>query len=67
MAEKKNAYMILVEKPDGKWQLGKPQSRWEDTINMDVREIGWGGMGKIHSALDQYNTLFIWIWKWIYR
>jgi hypothetical protein len=59
MAEKKNAYMILVEKPDGKLQLGKPQSRCEDNISMDIREIGWGGMGKIHSALDQYNVLFI--------
>jgi hypothetical protein len=59
MAEKRNAYMILVEKPDGKEQLGKPQSRREDNIYMGVREIGWGDMGKVYSALDQYNVLFI--------
>jgi hypothetical protein len=40
MEEKRNAYMILVEKPDGKLQLGKPQSRWGDNISMDVRGIG---------------------------
>jgi hypothetical protein len=45
--EKRNAYRyrILVEKPEGKRLLGTPRQRWEDIIKMDLREIGWGGMG----------------------
>jgi hypothetical protein len=37
--EKRNAYRILVEKPEGK----RP-TRWVDNVKMDLREIGWGGM-----------------------
>jgi hypothetical protein len=36
--------MILVGKPEGKRPLGKPRHRLVDDIEMDVREIGWGGM-----------------------
>jgi hypothetical protein len=43
--EKRNAYRILVEKPEGKRPLGMPRPKWEDNIRMDLREIGWGGMG----------------------
>jgi hypothetical protein len=41
MGEKKNAYRILVEKPEVKRPLGRPRHRWVDNIKMDVREIGW--------------------------
>jgi hypothetical protein len=44
MREKRNAYRILVGKPEGKRPLGRPRRRWEDNNIMDVREIGWGGM-----------------------
>jgi hypothetical protein len=36
----RNAYRILVGKPEGKRPLG----RWVDNIKMDLREIGWNGM-----------------------
>jgi hypothetical protein len=39
MGEKRNAYRILVGKPEGKRQLGKPRCRWEDSTRMDIREI----------------------------
>jgi hypothetical protein len=42
--EKRNAYMILVGKPEGKRPLGRPRCRWMDNIIMDLREIGWGDM-----------------------
>jgi hypothetical protein len=42
--EKRNAYRILVGKPEGKRPLGRPRHRWVDNIKMDLREIGWGGM-----------------------
>jgi hypothetical protein len=44
MGEKRNSYRILVGKPKGKGPLGRPRRRWEDTIRMGLREIGWGGM-----------------------
>jgi hypothetical protein len=48
-----SAYRILVEKPEGKRPLGRPRRRWEDNINMDLREIGWGGINWIHLAQDR--------------
>jgi hypothetical protein len=40
MREKRNTYMILVGKPEGKRPLGRPRSRWAENIKMDHREIG---------------------------
>jgi hypothetical protein len=42
--EKKNAYRILVGKPEGKRPLGRPRLRWVDSVKMDLKEIGLGGM-----------------------
>jgi hypothetical protein len=39
---KRNAYRLLVGKPDGKRPLGRPKHRWVDNIKMDLGEIGWG-------------------------
>jgi hypothetical protein len=33
---------MLVGKPEGKRQLGRPRRRWEDNIKMDFQEVGWG-------------------------
>jgi hypothetical protein len=43
--DKRNAYSIFVGKPEGKRPLGKPRRRWMDNIKMDLRDIGWDGMG----------------------
>jgi hypothetical protein len=48
--KKRNAYRILVEKPERKRPLGRPRRRWEVNIKMDLREIGWGGMDWIDLA-----------------
>jgi hypothetical protein len=50
--EKRNAYRILVGKPGGKRPLGRSRRRWVDNIKMDLREIGWDGVGWIHLAQD---------------
>jgi hypothetical protein len=41
MREKRNAYRILVGKPEGKRPQRRPRRRWVDNIKMDLREIGW--------------------------
>jgi hypothetical protein len=41
IGEKRNAYRILVGKPEGKRPLGRPRRRWVDTIKIDLREIEW--------------------------
>jgi hypothetical protein len=40
MGEKRNAYRILVGKPEGRNALRRPRRRWVDNIKMDLREIG---------------------------
>jgi hypothetical protein len=40
MGEKRNAYRILVGKPEG-----RPRRRWEDNIKIDIKEIGWDDNG----------------------
>jgi hypothetical protein len=39
IGQKMNAYRILVGKPVGKRQLGRPRRRWVDNIKMDLRDI----------------------------
>jgi hypothetical protein len=53
MGEKRNAYRILVGKPEAKRPLGRPRRRWEDNIETDLREIEWGGMDWIDVAEDR--------------
>ena len=40
MEQLRNAYRVLVGKPDGKRPLGRPRRRWEDNIRMAFREVG---------------------------
>jgi hypothetical protein len=40
MGEKRNAHRLLVGKPEGKRQLGRPRRRWVDNIKIDILEIG---------------------------
>ena len=40
MEQSRNAYRVLVGKPEGKGPLGRPRRRWEDNIKMDLREVG---------------------------
>jgi hypothetical protein len=42
MEENRNAYRLLVGKPEGRRPLGRPRRRWVDNIRMDLVEVGWG-------------------------
>jgi hypothetical protein len=50
--EKRNAYRLLVGKPEGKRPVGRPKRRWVD-IKMDLGEVGWGDVDWIGLAQDK--------------
>jgi hypothetical protein len=66
MGEEREAYRILVGRPEGRRPLGRPRRRWEDNIKMDIRarrwednikmdirEVGWEDMNWIELAQDR--------------
>jgi hypothetical protein len=53
MGEKRNAYTLLVENPEGRRLLGKPRRSWVEDIRMDLREVGWGDVDWIGLAQDR--------------
>jgi hypothetical protein len=56
MGAKRNAYMLLVRKPEGRRPLGRPR-RWSvDNIKIDLREIGWDWVDLARDR-DQWRAL----------
>jgi hypothetical protein len=53
MGEKRNAYRLLMGKPEGRRPLERPRGRWLDTIRMDLVEVGWGDVDWIGLAQDR--------------
>jgi hypothetical protein len=45
-------YRVLVGKPEGRRPLGRPQRRWEDNTEMDLRIVGWRGMDWVNLFQD---------------
>ena len=58
MAQSRNAYRVLVGKPEGKRSLGRSSRRWEDNIKMDLREVGCDPGDWIHlsEVRDQWRA-----------
>jgi hypothetical protein len=52
MGAKKDVYGILVGKPEGKRQLGRPRSRWVYNIGMDLEEVRRGEVDWIGLVKD---------------
>jgi hypothetical protein len=53
MGDRRGAYRNLMERPEGRRPLGRPRYRWEDNIEMNLQEVGWGGMDWIDVAQDR--------------
>jgi hypothetical protein len=51
--EKRNAYRILVAKPEGKRPLRRPRRRWRDNRRMYLGEIEWEGVDWIDVVQDR--------------
>jgi hypothetical protein len=47
---KRNAYRVLVGKPEGKTPPGRPRCRWVDNIRMNLGEVGLDGVDRIDVA-----------------
>jgi len=53
MGERSGVYRVLVGKPGGKRPQGRPRHRWEDNNEMDLQEVGCGGIDWIELAHDR--------------
>ncbi|KAJ4429720.1 hypothetical protein ANN_21924 [Periplaneta americana] len=51
--ESRNAYRVLVGRPQGKIYLGRRRRRWEDNIEMDLREVRYNGRDWINLSQDR--------------
>jgi hypothetical protein len=51
--EKRNAYRLLVGRPERKRPLGRPKHMRVHNIKMNFREIGWDGVDWINMAVEQ--------------
>jgi hypothetical protein len=53
MGKKRNAYRLMVVKPEGKRPLGGPRRRWVYGIRMDLGEVGWSDVDLNFVAQDR--------------
>jgi hypothetical protein len=51
--EMRNAYIILLGKPERKRLLGRPRHRWEGNIRMDLGEIESEGVDWMNLVRDR--------------
>jgi hypothetical protein len=52
---KRDTCRLLVEKPEEKIPQGKQRRRWVDNINMNLVEMGWGGVDWVDLVQDSYT------------
>ena len=53
IGERRGVHRVLVVTPEGKKPLGRSIRIWEDTIKMDLQEVGGGDMDGIDLAQDR--------------
>jgi len=49
----RGVYRVLEGKPERKRPLGRPRRSWEDNIEIDLKEVGYGCMDWIELAQDR--------------
>jgi hypothetical protein len=59
MGKERGVHRVLVGKPEGKRPLGRPRSRWEDNIKMDLQEVGvaCGNWMELAQDRDRWRAL----------
>jgi hypothetical protein len=53
MGERRDVYMVLVGKPEGRRPLGIPRCRWGENMKMDLHEVGCGVVDWINLAQNR--------------
>ena len=53
MEESRNAYRVLLGKPEGKRPLGRPRLRWEDNTKIDLKEVGSDAWNWMNLSQDR--------------
>jgi len=51
--EERDAYRVLVGRPEGMRRFGRPRCKWENNIKMNLQAKGWGNMHWIDVAEDR--------------
>jgi hypothetical protein len=56
--ERVYVYGLMVGKPEGMRPLGRPRLRWVDHIEMELGEVGWGGVntGKWRAVVNSVTS-----------
>ena len=49
----------VVGKSQGKRPYGRPRHRWENNIEYDLQEVGWGSMDWVDFAQDRERSLAV--------
>jgi len=59
MGERRVVHRVLVGKPEGKRPLGRPRRKWEDSIKMDLQEVGGvcGDWMELAQDRDRWRAL----------
>jgi hypothetical protein len=52
IGETRNAYTVLVGTPEGTGSLRRPTRKYEDNVNMDLKEIRCEGVDRIYLIQD---------------
>ena len=55
MEQVRSAFEILTDIPSLKRPLGRPRSRWDNNIRMDLKEIGINTRNWVYSVQDKDN------------
>jgi 3-oxoacyl-ACP reductase-like protein len=53
MGESRGVYRVLVGKSECKGPLGGTRCRWENTVKIDLQEVGCAAMGWIDLVQDR--------------